>query len=199
VYNWGPAKGLPWLSLAQRLSGSPATNTWIGDTYATIQSIAPYRPMMLSEMGCHTAGGDRLAWLREALAAIPASYPQIRAVCYYNVQDGGALWPLLASDGSAQAWAAELRAGPYALSLPTMPPDLKPIVPLQSLQAWGDPLRDLTDQLARSMAGYTRTMILNTDLTARLEVAITQAGAARASLDAVRQTIRDLVAEGTAT
>ena len=151
AYNWGAPRSSQWLSFSTICSGSTATASWIGDTYGTIARIAPSKPMMIAEFGCHNVGGDRVAWIKDALATTPVKYPLVRAINYYNVDlgDAGATWPLLTGDGTGAAWAAGIKAGPYAQQLFPMPPDLQPILPLQSA-TWGDPTRGLMIQLAQA-------------------------------------------------
>ena len=71
-YNWGRRR---WW---QRWPGFDAI---FSASYAELRRVAPEKPMVLAEIGCAEAGGDKAAWMREAfLDAIPARYPAIEAV-----------------------------------------------------------------------------------------------------------------------
>jgi hypothetical protein len=114
-------------------------------TYATIAGLVPDKPMMIPEYGC-TSTVDQATWITDALATIPKAYPLVRAACYYSVDvKDGYIWAL--APAAAATYAAGIKAGPYALPLPSMPPDMQPIKPLQSAQ-WGDSDADLAKQLA---------------------------------------------------
>jgi len=44
------------------------------------------KPIMIVELGTASAGGDKAQWLRDAFTALPASYPQVRAVLLFEVR-----------------------------------------------------------------------------------------------------------------
>jgi mannan endo-1,4-beta-mannosidase len=103
VYNWGGARQEPWLSLRQLLLGDGA-ETWRADSYNAIAELAPDKPMALCELACDTRGGDKAAWITDALAVIPSEFPRIRAVSWFDWSQDGAEWSLgLPTDGSAAA------------------------------------------------------------------------------------------------
>lgn len=177
TYNGAASHGEPWLPLGVHISGNAATASWIADTYGTVAAIAPTKPMGLWEFGCVPGGGNRPAWLTDALAVLPTQYPLIRALSYHHAIDGSSAWSLLASDGSAAAYAAGLRAGPYTVAPLVMPPDLQPIQPLQVATSWGDPFANLNAQVT------TTTTQLAT-ATTQLVTATTQHATDTASLAA---------------
>jgi len=143
AYNWGNARGGSWQSFAQ-----------INDlTYATLDALIPDKPMMLAEYGCNDTPGDKAAWITDALKQAPIRYPRLRALLYYPVVPASGTWPLTAL--STAAYAAAIRAGPYAQQLAPMPPDSVPIRPLST--QWGDPT-DLTTQLNQATATITENV-----------------------------------------
>jgi len=94
-YNWGPKKG-GWTSF-DRLYRA---------TYATIaEAVAPSKPLMIGEMGSTETGGSKAGWISEALAAIPAEYPQVRGVLWFDKFDDGMDWPIETSGPATQAFA----------------------------------------------------------------------------------------------
>jgi len=184
AYNVG-GLGKTWVPFTDLVSSSPLVATWIGDTYGTIAALAPTKPMMLAEFGCNPVGGDKSLWLKDALAVIPVKFPLIRAINYYNVEMGGNAWPLLTTDGTAAAWAAGIKAGPYAQNFP-MPPDGIPIKPLSA--QWGDPTAELRAQLALLDKANATLSAQNTGLAddlALANVGLTQAHAQLVSADAL--------------
>lgn len=42
------------------------------------------KPIMIAEFGSLGVGGDRLAWYRDALAALPVKHPQVRALLFFH-------------------------------------------------------------------------------------------------------------------
>lgn len=55
------------------------------DSYTELRQLAPDRPMILAEIGCAETGGDKAAWMREALLhAIPDRYPTMEAVIWFD-------------------------------------------------------------------------------------------------------------------
>lgn len=54
-----------------------------GDHYQDLASWG--KPIMIAELGSLAVGGDRAAWYREALDAIPRDYPAVKAVLFFHV------------------------------------------------------------------------------------------------------------------
>ncbi len=46
--------------------------------------VAFGKPIMIAEFGSLAVGGDRLAWYREALAALPVDHPQVRSLLFFH-------------------------------------------------------------------------------------------------------------------
>jgi Glycosyl hydrolase family 26 len=97
-YNWGtnPAAPQGWRSFDQLFS----------DSYDTIaESVAPSKPMMIAEVGSSESGGDKAAWIRDALAKVPADYPQVRALLWFDKFDDNMDWPIETSATATSAFA----------------------------------------------------------------------------------------------
>jgi hypothetical protein len=97
-YNWGtnPAAPQGWRSFDQLFASS---------YNAIAGSVAPSKPMMIAEVGSTESGGDKAAWIRDALAQIPASFPQIRAMLWFDKFDDGMDWPIETSSAATSAFA----------------------------------------------------------------------------------------------
>jgi beta-mannanase len=106
-YNWGtnPAKPDRWRSFDQLYKS----------TYDRITgSIAPSKPLMISEIGSTEYGGSKSAWIQDALAKIPASYPKIRGLLWFEQFDDGMDWPVETSTSATSAFAAGMQNPAYA-------------------------------------------------------------------------------------
>jgi hypothetical protein len=106
-YNWGtnPAKPDRWRSFDQLYKS----------TYDEITgSIAPSKPLMISEIGSTEYGGSKAAWIQDALAKIPTSYPKIRGMLWFEQFDDGMDWPVETSSGATKAFAAGIQNQAYA-------------------------------------------------------------------------------------
>jgi hypothetical protein len=106
-YNWGtnPAKPDRWRSFDQLYKS----------TYDTIvNTVAPSKPLMISEIGSTEDGGSKAAWIQDALAKIPTSYPQVRGVLWFEQFDDGMDWPIETSSSATSAFAAGIQNPAYA-------------------------------------------------------------------------------------
>jgi hypothetical protein len=106
-YNWGtdPAKPDRWRSFDQLYKS----------TYDKIAgSIAPSKPLMISEIGSSEYGGSKAAWIQDALAKIPSSYPKIRGMLWFEQFDDGMDWPIETSSSATSAFAGGIQNPAYA-------------------------------------------------------------------------------------
>jgi beta-mannanase len=106
-YNWGtnPAKPDRWRSFDQLYKS----------TYDKIVStIAPSKPMIVSEVGSTEYGGSKAAWITDMLAKIPANYPKIHGLLWFEQFDDGMDWPLETSASATSAFAAGIQNPAYA-------------------------------------------------------------------------------------
>jgi hypothetical protein len=97
-YNWGtnPAAPRGWRSFDQLFA----------DSYAQItEKVAPSKPLMIAEVGSSEQGGDKAAWIRDALSRVPAAYPQVRALLWFDKFDDGMDWPIETSSAATGAFA----------------------------------------------------------------------------------------------
>jgi hypothetical protein len=105
-YNWGtnPAAPRGWRSFDQLFAPS----------YEEITAdVAPSKPLMIGEMGSSEQGGDKAAWIRDALAKVPANYPQVRALLWFDKFDDGMDWPIESSANASSAFAEGIGQSVY--------------------------------------------------------------------------------------
>jgi beta-mannanase len=55
------------------------------EPYGRICDLAPGKPVMIAEIGCAEAGGDKAAWIREALQALSEKYKRVEVLVWFNV------------------------------------------------------------------------------------------------------------------
>jgi hypothetical protein len=106
-YNWGtnPARSDHWRSFDSLYSS----------TYKKITTtIAPTKPMMISEVGSSEYGGSKAAWIKDMLAKIPVNYPAIRGVLWFDKFEDGMDWPLETSASATSAFAEGMQNPAYA-------------------------------------------------------------------------------------
>jgi beta-mannanase len=110
-YNWG--RRSRW-----GLRSWPNFERIFGSSLRALAELAPAAPVMLAEIGCATAGGDKGAWMRDALLrAIPNQYPEIRAVVWFNQnRPDHADWRIDSSAASLAVWHEVVADARYQLS-----------------------------------------------------------------------------------
>ena len=97
-YNWGTNPAAP--------HGWRSFDDLFAKTYAEIaEGIAPGKPLMIGETGSSEQGGDKAAWIRDALSRIPVAYPQVRALLWFDKYDDGMDWPIETSSTATSAFA----------------------------------------------------------------------------------------------
>jgi hypothetical protein len=97
-----------------------------GPSYSALLSMAPSKPVMIGETaaaevpsGAGPAEIGKRTWITEALAnEIPASYPQVKAINWFNwniiEHEVEKTWPIETSDGAQTAFAAAIGSPYYA-------------------------------------------------------------------------------------
>ena len=105
-YNWGtnPASPKGWMSF----------NQLFRSTYDRIVgSIAPGKPLVVSEFGSSEHGGSKAAWIADALRSAATEYPLLRGLVWFEKYDDGMDWPLATSAAAASAFAAGIAADAF--------------------------------------------------------------------------------------
>jgi mannan endo-1,4-beta-mannosidase len=106
VYNKYPT----WAGLNPLLTGSEGM-TWLRNSYNDVLSLAPNKPMMLSQWASNEAGdggAKKAAWITDALTKqLPINFPKIKAVVWFNWQENpNETYPIESSQAAIDAWAA---------------------------------------------------------------------------------------------
>jgi len=100
-YNWGAARPSDWQSFADVFDVS----------LRELEGLST-RPVMIAETASAETGGDKAAWIREAmLETIRRSYPQIRAFVWFN-EEKETDWRFTSSAAAHDAFR-EAAAHPY--------------------------------------------------------------------------------------
>jgi hypothetical protein len=105
-YNWGtnPASPDRWRSFDQLYSS----------TYERItETVAPSKPMVVSEIGSTEFGGSKAAWIKDTLETIPVDYPKIHGLVWFENYADGMDWPVETSSAATSALAAGLQNPAY--------------------------------------------------------------------------------------
>jgi len=112
-YNWGPHRG-GWQSFPRVF----------GPTYGLlVNSVAPTKPVMIGETASTEAGGSKPAWISQAFASLPRTFPRVRAFVWFNKAADGMDWPIETSPGAVSAFARGIRSARYAgASFRRLPP-----------------------------------------------------------------------------
>jgi Glycosyl hydrolase family 26/Bacterial Ig domain len=82
-----------------------------------VNTIAPTKPMLVSEVGSSEYGGSKATWISEMLHTIPTNYPKIRGVVWFDKYEGGMDWPIESSTSATSAFASGIQAPVYAGNL----------------------------------------------------------------------------------
>jgi hypothetical protein len=90
----------------------------LGPTYTHLLEIAPDKPVMIGETSSLEGGGSKATWIRDALSQLPTTFPQVRALNWFNWrinQNGGwNPWPIESSAAAQQAFAAGISSSYFA-------------------------------------------------------------------------------------
>ena len=101
-YNWSEVRGKPWYSFEEVF----------GPSYEEIVAVAPAKPLMIAEYASDERGGDKAQWIRDVRSVVPAKFPKIKALVWFNNDQEGALWRIDSSPAALEAYQ-ELVADPY--------------------------------------------------------------------------------------
>jgi hypothetical protein len=76
-------------------------------------TIAPSKPLMVGEVASSEIGGSKSAWIKDMLAKVPAEFPKIRALLYFDKYDSSMDWPLETSTSAVSAFAEGVQNPAY--------------------------------------------------------------------------------------
>jgi hypothetical protein len=111
--DWVALDGYNWATLY-----SWRTFTQVFQYSYTCITALTQKPLMIAEWGSTEQGGDKGAWLRSALTTeIPASFPRIKAVVYFN-QNYEEDWRITSSENARRGYADGIASPIYRSTWP---------------------------------------------------------------------------------
>ena len=112
--DWTGLDGYNWGANPVRPSGWMSFNELFQSTYDEItETIAPSKPLIVSEVGSTEVGGSKAAWIADALKSATTEYPQLRGLLWFEKYDDGMDWPIETSPQAAAAFAAGIQSGDF--------------------------------------------------------------------------------------
>jgi hypothetical protein len=114
----GPAY-VDWTCLDGYNKGGQYSTTFVNlftPSYRALLKLAPDKPMMIGETASVDDSGKKAGWISTALAALPTTFPRIKAFLWFNwsISENGTTWAwqIDSSPESAEAFAHGI-ASPY--------------------------------------------------------------------------------------
>jgi hypothetical protein len=102
-YNFAAAHGDPWISFTRLFGPSYALTTAISD-----------KPVMITETAAPEVGGNKASWIKQAfLHDIPAMFPRLVAVVWWDRRDQTGDWRVNSSVASLRAWREVVASALY--------------------------------------------------------------------------------------
>jgi anti-anti-sigma factor len=100
-------------------NGTQSFSSVFGSSYNTLLSLAPTKPIMISQTGSVEGGIGKAAWITDMLSTqLPNNFTQIKALLWFNwrVYQNGAWydWPIESSTSAMAAWQAGIGSSYYA-------------------------------------------------------------------------------------
>ena len=93
-YNWGGAPWTSWQSFSQVF----------GSAYAKITALTT-KPLLIAETASAEDGGNKAAWITDMFKTVPASFPRICGIVWFN-ENKERDWRIQSSSSSLAAYAA---------------------------------------------------------------------------------------------
>lgn len=93
-----------------------------GAYYAELAKFG--KPIMITEFGCLTVGGDRAKWFEEALSALPVDYPSVKSLLFFHYSSDRTTtqqaldWTILGDSVTLSAIARQISNWPDSLKPP---------------------------------------------------------------------------------
>jgi hypothetical protein len=85
--------------------------------YATLCSLSATKPIFVAETASVSGGGDKAAWISAMFRVIPAKFPRIVGVDWFNSANSRQDWPVDASSSALQAFRLGAANGAYSPGL----------------------------------------------------------------------------------
>ncbi len=105
--DWTGLDGYNWATSAKNWA---SFDELYRSTYDYItQTLAPSKPLAISEIGSTETGGSKAAWIEDALSKVANEYPQVRALLWFEKFDDGMDWPIETSSSATAAFATGIQ------------------------------------------------------------------------------------------
>lgn len=102
-YNFGQAHAVRWMSMKEIFQSS----------YNTMMKLSA-KPLMIAETASLDSGGNKAAWITQGFVRdLPASMPQVRALVWWNRNDGRDDYRLNSTTASREAFRAAAASPRY--------------------------------------------------------------------------------------
>ena len=108
-YNWGTTRA--------GAGGWRSFSSIFGSTYGQIASLAPSKPVFVAETASTEYGGDKAAWIRNAYATIPGSFPRLAGVIWFD-QNKETDWRVESSSTALSAYRSVVATASWQGGLP---------------------------------------------------------------------------------
>jgi len=73
-------------------------------TYQNLVAVSANKPILLAETASTESGGNKAAWITDAFAVLPTTFPQIKAFVWFNIKKETD-WLIESSTAATQAFA----------------------------------------------------------------------------------------------
>lgn len=101
-YNWGNTHpGMKWQSPSAVFS----------QCYSRVRSLAPDKPVFITEVGSSSSGGDKVQWIRAFFSLLKKRYHMVRAVVWFDI-DKETDWSISNNPAAWEVYLDELK-DPY--------------------------------------------------------------------------------------
>jgi hypothetical protein len=115
--DWNCMDGYNFGTNPLKPAGTASFSTVFKATYDRLLAISPSKPILIAETGSTEYGSSKAAWIADALKQLPASFPKIRGLTWFNwniYADGGRWdWPIESSSSAQSAFAAGIASSYY--------------------------------------------------------------------------------------
>jgi hypothetical protein len=107
--DWNCMDGYNFGTNPLKPAGTASFSTVFRATYDRLLAISPSKPILIAETASTEYGSSKAAWITDALKQLPASFPKIRGLTWFNwniCEDGGRWdWPIESSSSAQTAFA----------------------------------------------------------------------------------------------
>jgi len=129
--DWNCVSGLNSGTNPNKPDSWKSFSTVFSTTYNELLALDSAKPIMIGEVMSTEVGGSKSSWITDAFSTqIPANFPKVKAVAWWNKLSGGMDWPIESSASAESAFASSIAPSFYAGNSFGSPQQLTPISPL---------------------------------------------------------------------